>query len=313
MRLNRVWLLAAALSVSVFMLAPAASAWEFTMDGTYTWQYEYRTDLGSTGFFGPFNVDAGFTGAANSLNSWTGGQNNADTMNSGADAAWNVMYMTTNMDLRVNPAIRVRGQYYIGSWALPTPSVTTGPAAAVAGNPVASFYFNYTAPGIQRSFSPGYWNQLWLTAQLPWGTLTLGKRPSVFGTGLSWNGAENRASESFSLTTSYGPLRIGIGFYPAREGDDGYYNRFGDKNNNRLYDVGCPVLTYRNGPVDMGLLLNWVRRHRGPERRIRTAAVKANEDVRERDDFYGGAYIKYNNGRFFANSEFDWYDRLDRL
>jgi hypothetical protein len=32
----------------------------------------------------------------------------------------------------------------------------------------------------------------------------------------------------------------------------------------------------------------------------------------DRDDFYGGAYLKYNNGRFFFNTEFDWYKRTDR-
>ncbi len=55
-----------------------------------------------------------------------------------------------------------------------------------------------------------------------------------------------------------------------------------------------------------------MRRHNGPERIINTPAVKATTSTRDRDDFYGGIYAKYNNGRFFFNAEFDWYDRLDR-
>ncbi len=244
MRFHKVWLLALALSMSVLMLAPAG-AWEFNMDGSYTWQYEYRTDLGKAGFFGPFDVDLGATQATHSMNAWLGSQANYDQMVSGADGAWNIMYMVTNMDIRVNPAIRIRGQYYIGSWSVPsnaagaaggyaggTPSVPINPAVGVT---VASWYYNYTAPGVQRSFSPGYWNTLWLTAQLPIGTLTIGKRPSTFGTGLAWNGVENRSSESFSLIADYGPIRIGLSFYPAREGDEGYYNRFADKSNLRVY------------------------------------------------------------------------------
>lgn len=330
MRFHRVWFLAIALSVGIFMLAPAASAWEINLDGNYTWQYEYRSGLGTAGFFGPFDIDNGATTAVTSENGWLGSQANYDQMVSGADGSWNIMYMTTNMDLRINPALRVRGQYYIGSWAVPNSGLAgatggyaggTPSAPLVSGGvPVASWSYNYTAPGVQRSFSPGYWNTLWLTAQLPWGTLTLGKRGSIFGTGLAWNGVENRSSESTSLTAAYGPLRIGLSLYVAREGDEGYYNRFADKNNLRLYDTALPTLTYRDGPLDVGVLFNWVRRHNGPEKALvapgpgtATNPGKNRIGVRDREDFYGGIYAKYNNGRFFFNTEFDWYDRLDRV
>ena len=39
--------------------ATPASAWEFQMSGSMTWLYEYYTQRGSQGFFGPYNVDAG--------------------------------------------------------------------------------------------------------------------------------------------------------------------------------------------------------------------------------------------------------------
>ncbi len=303
MRFNRVWLIAIALLMGISMSVAPASAWEFKMDGSYVWQYEYRSELGNSQFFGPQDVDLGVLGASTSMNGWLGGQGSPDIMTAGSDASWQFMYMINNMEIRINPALRVRGLYYIGAWE---------PAELARGITAASWYYNYTMPGVQRSFSPGYWNTLWLTAQLPWGTLALGKRPSIFGTGLSWNGAENRSSESLSLVANYGPLRIGIGFYPSREGNEGYYNRFADKNNRRVYDVGLPTITYRTCSTDIGFIMNYVRRHRGPDRYIRTAAVKANEETRDREDFYGGVYMKYNNGRFFLNSEFNWYDRLDR-
>ncbi len=64
----------------------------------------------------------------------------------------------------------------------------------------------------------------------------------------------------------------------------------------------------------MGLTINYgPRTHRGPERLIDTAANRATSITRDREDFYGGAYIKYNNGRFFFNAEFDWYNRIDRF
>jgi hypothetical protein len=305
MRSNRVWFLAIALSVSIFMLAPAASAWEMNLDGTYTWEFDMRGQMGTNGFFGPYYFDSSAAGTLHSANAWLGQQVAGDQLVSGTNGSDNVMYMNTNVDLRINPALRVRGTYYIGSWN--TPDTTTSLA-----NLPASLYLNYTAPGIQRSFSPGYWNTLYLTAQLPWGTLAIGKRPSMFACGLAWNGAENRSSEQFTINASYGPMNILFGFYPSREGNDAYYNRNWDLTNKRMYDTSGTVI-YRDGPLETGILMNWVRRHRNPERLLANAATKINSDTRDRDDFYGGVYFKYNNGRFFMNSEFDWYDRLDRI
>ncbi len=34
------------LGLSIVLLAGPASAWEFSMDGIYTWQYEYRSQTG---------------------------------------------------------------------------------------------------------------------------------------------------------------------------------------------------------------------------------------------------------------------------
>ncbi len=81
-------------------------------------------------------------------------------MVSGSEVAWNGQWMTLDPDIHLNKAVRVRGRYYVGSWATPY-------AATSVGSMAASEYFNYMSPGVQRSFSPGYWNLLWLTARLP--------------------------------------------------------------------------------------------------------------------------------------------------
>ncbi len=218
----RVWLLAAVLSLAI---AVPASAWEFSMDGAFTWEFDYRSQGGASGFFGPYDQDVGSgilgTGAGffAPINGWLGehaGTNGGFV--SGSDASWNVFYMSTNMEVKFNPAIRVRGNYYIGEWAPQTapdfiPNIDFG-----SGNLVASQALNNRWSGIQRSFSPGYWNTLWLTAELPWAVLTIGKRKSTFGMGLYNNGEESRSSESFSLTVPYGPLRLAMSFYPSRRG-----------------------------------------------------------------------------------------------
>ena len=319
---NRVWLLGAVLGLAILMLTAPASAWEFKMTGAFNWEYTYMTQLGRSGFFGPYDVDANAAGVGNSLNGWLGAQANDITV-SGSDGAWNTQYMEVWPEIRFNPAIRVRGMYHIGQWWTGTtssPSGTTGVLDSTAEPQlVNSEYINYGYPGKWRSFSPGYWNLLWLTAQLPWGELAIGKRPSTWGCGMAWDGEDNRTSESLAIVASYGPLRIQFGLYPARGGFEGYYNDYYDKTSLRNFDISAPVITYRNGPLDVGAQLNLgPTRHRGPERlggsaTLPNAAGKAAASTRDRDDYYGGAYVKYNNGRFFFNSEFDFYNRRDRL
>lgn len=333
MHRNRVWLLAAILTLSVPLLSIQASAWEFAMDGIFTWDYDYITQTGPNGFFGPQNVDNGTTGLQ-TANAWLG-QRAGNVLVSGSDYARNSQYMTTNMEIKINPALRIRGVYYIGSWAPIAPNRIVTPYGFTAGNTgivglgvgdlVASEYLNYRNPGIQRSFSPGYWNTLWLTAQLPWGTLAMGKRPSIWGIGTSWNGVENRSSEQINLTAQYGPLSIQLGLYAARgasretgTGFNDYFNSDLDKNNLRNFDFTFPNIVYRSGPLDAGVQFNYVRTHRGAERfahTTRAALITAQfgAPARDRENFYGGAYVKYFNGRFFLNSEFDWNFVTDRF
>jgi hypothetical protein len=327
------------LGLSIVLLAGPASAWEFSMDGVYTWQYEIRGQQGSQGFFGVY--DAAQSGAADAIgtyapyNFYTGGYHQArvtsanvwtvypaayggqasslaggEAIVSGSDANWNIMYMSTNMQVRLNQAVRIRGNYFIGSWA--QPNYSTSP-----GLMVSSGMLDQDAPGVQRSFSPGYWRTLWLSAQLPIGEVTVGKRPSSWGMGLQYDGNDNRHSDSVALTVPYGPFRLQMSFYAARRGysTDDYgntavwYNERPDKNNTRTFDMTIPNVQYNSGPISMGFLVNWIFRHRGGESVIAAPGALGNRGIQARDyqDQYGGAFFKYNNGRFFLNAEWDWW------
>jgi hypothetical protein len=324
----RVWLVALALSLAI---AVPANAWEFTMDGAFTWEYDYRSQGGSSGFFGTYDQDAG-SGIAGTtpgffapINGWF-----ADRLVnfvSGSDACWNVFYMSTNMEVRINPAIRVRGNYYIGEWAPTASPDGTANIDFTFGNTVAPLALNSRWSGIQRSFSPGYWDTLWLTAELPWGIVTLGKRKSTFGLGMYNNGEESRSSESCSFTVPYGPLRFAISFYPAKRASAssnypsaaappvstaGYYNQDFDKNNARWWDATIAQVTYRNGPFETGAYINPIRFTQGGEGIINAPAVRATTKYSERSEAYGLWYMKYNNGRFFFNAELDWDHQTNR-
>ncbi len=305
----RVWLLLAVVCISVPLLTAPAGAWEFSMSGAFSWELEGRTQGGSDGFFGKYDsaASSGVATVSNAVgafapyNAWLG--DNGGNIVSGSDGTWNTQYMGTDIQLRINKAIRIRGQYYVGEW---------GPNGT--GNLVASEYLNNRYGGIQQSFSPGYWNTLWLGAQLPWGSLSVGKRPSTWGTGLGWNGTESRSSESLSITAPYGPFRIGLSLYPSRRASTGdYYNSDYDKNNTRIWDTSAPNVTYRSGPFDMGAILNiGPNSHRGGERQVWAPATRVTQSFRDRSDLYGGAYFKYYNGRIFLNAETDFYNRTDR-
>jgi len=342
MRNYRVWLLVAAATLSTSAFVNPASAWEIKLASSYTWEYDIRSQTGPNGFFGPYNVDFG-SGIAGTgpgffapINGWLGWQ--AYNFVSGSDAAWQVMYMSAVLDVRVNPAIRIRGEYYIGEWTATTApffaGIGTGSPNAPdfgVGDLVRSQYRNNRFPGRQRSFSPGYWRTLWITFDLPWAIITLGKRPAVFGTGLYWNGDDSRSSESTAVTAAYGPLRFQFAFYPARRGSSnsnyptapaagapatstaGYYNQDFDKNNGRFWDATMPLVTYRSGPLDMGFTVNAERNRVGNEGIINTPAVRnAQNHVEDHLEWFGAVYVKYYNGRFFFNSEFGWFDLIER-
>jgi len=340
MRKHRAWLLALVVALSILVLVLPAAAWEFAMRSSYTWEYDIRSQTGPNGFFGPYNVDAGSgiagTGAGffAPINGWLGWQ--AFNFVSGSDAAWQVMYMSVYPDIRVNPAIRIRGEYYIGEWASATAPFYAGVGTGTSnvadfglGDLARSQYLNNRFPGTQRSFSPGYWRTLWVTFDLPWAIVTLGKRPAAFGTGLFWNGADSRTSESTALTASYGPFRFAFSFYPARRGSSnsnypttagapststqGYFNQDFDKNNGRYWDAGLFQVTYRNGPIDIGFTINAERNRVGNEGIINTPAIRnAQNHLEEHQEWFGAAYVKYFNGRFFFNAEFAWFDQIER-
>ena len=325
-----------ALGLILCLMAPAANAWEFSMDGTFTWNYEVRGQMGTNGFFGTYDVDAGSNGGLGvgyfaPVNFWTGlrmtdgqvtppGANAQDTV-SGSDAGYNSMYMSTNMQIRMNPAVRIRGNYYIGSWDArnwgETTATYTGQANAL-GLLVSPEYLNMHFHGVQRSFSPGYWRTLWLTAQLPWGEIAVGKRPASWGMGLTFDGASNRASESLSLFVPYGPFRMFMGLYPSRRSStSAYYNNSFDKNNTRNFDWSINLL-YDNGPFSAGVIANFVQAHNGGEGILNTPAIRytpANTGTpgairglySDLSEWYGNVMMKYNNGRFFLNSEVATY------
>ncbi len=310
-RFPNILLLLCALILCNVFLASALFAWEFSMEGEFLWKGRFVGQLGSNGFFGRYDLDNSSTpGNYASVNGWVSGKlNDLSSSSNGADQV-----METNIlpQLKLNEAIRLRGEYRIGAF----------------GDPIASSYRNSTAPGVQVAISEGQWTMWWFTAQTPWGTVGYGKRPFRFGCGLQYNGAEDLTSESLLLVAPSGPLSIGLGFYPWRQQpanpfrqdqpnnsfppplDNPYYNPL-DMNAGLIFSpVG--FLTYEAGPLWVGILSEYFSYHRGPESQrlqVERLAFPSNDVV----VIDGGLFAKYNNGRFFFNAELDWINRITRF
>ncbi len=331
-----------ALALLALVWAPMAHAWEFEMTGALTWVYEARGQMGQNGFFGmndqaavdgisggaagryaPYNFYVGGYYLADTVTNGTtinlagapsGGRGNGNEIVSGSDAGWNTMYMATNMILRLNPAVKVEGKYYIGSWLQPGNINSTGWLAAPE-------YLNSSGSGSQRSFSPGYWELLWATAETPFGDVLVGKRPESWGMGLAFDGADNRTEESFAIVAPYGPFKFQLSFYPSRRGyftdnygnNSGYYNENPDKNNTRSFDLFVPRMVYSQGPISAGAYFETMFRHRGGEARIEDPTTRVQTPTRDYSQWASGAYLKYNNGKFFLNAEFNTLQAIDRL
>jgi hypothetical protein len=274
------------------------------MEGGYTWEFKQYSQLGDKGFFGTFDIDNSSTGGNfASMNGWLGNEITGTALSTGSDVAGATIWAWISPEIAVNKAVKINGDYYIGAW-LQNPN--TGNAEGAFNAPE---YFNSTIPGTQSSFSPGYWNNLWLTAQMPFGTVVVGKRPFRFGTALFWDGSDNTTVESCAIVAPYGPFKFGFIAYPWRAAN-AIYPALVDRNSMRNPHVGA-LLTYAAGNVSMGTYAEWIRGHMGPESQLTNATRNAFIP----QDFVtteGAIFFKYNTGRFFFNAETGWVDSMTR-
>ncbi len=325
MRRSRKWIgfwLPAIIGLAVVFQGPAspAAAWEFELEASLAWNWYSAWQAGPQGFFGPWDVDAAGQNLQNQ-NFWAGA-NKWDGVFPSKHVSVNTQFMEFSPEFTINKAVRIRGNYYIGA------------RDDVNLDPAASEYTNSSAPGTLVAMSPGYWNQLWGSAQTPWGILVAGKRPFTFGIGGIASGEDCTTTESLALISSYGPMRYGLVIYPARRMSDASVPALNtdmewasegeaavqDENGALLRDPHLAgFLTYEAGPMEFGALWEYIRWGVGPDGLISqglTAAERA--DARNNFipyDFHVNNtifYMKYQNGRFFFNAEADIMESMTR-
>jgi len=244
---------------------------------------------------------------------------------SSADAGWSALWVKFWPTLKINEAIRVRAQYRLGMYGDPTGD---------------NDYWTQGALGAETVVSEGKWTLFWVNTQTPWGTLAVGKRRWIFGTGLQYDGSDNASTESITLVAPYGPFAIGFGLYPWRfagsspqpstsptpptpgvpgtPAPPGYqdpYDLGGFQHFNRSDFSGdfsrdlLGFVTYSDGSLQAGALGVYGSFHIGPE-----AILGANpSSAQSTEIFHGCFFTKYNNGRLFFNAEAAWLYYSDRF
>ncbi len=286
-------------------------AWEFGLQASWEWKYEYYNQHGANGFFGPYNVDNGPGDMAN-LNFWNGGQFDTNFTSSGS-AGMSSFQMDFFPTFQINPAIRISGKYRLGEY----------------GNPYNSKYYTQEAPGVNNAFTEGQWTLLWGTAQTPWGVFGIGKRLWAFGAGLQYDGNAT-STESILLSTPYGPFDFGLGYYPYRyvgfsryselyglgdpfdlitvtPGIERRYYSLADKSGSTSRDF-LAFVTYTQGALQSGILANFGAFHLGPE----ASLYKTQPIAQDSDYTHGTFFAKYSGPTFFVNAEAAWMYWTDR-
>jgi hypothetical protein len=309
------------LLVLFFLSVSQAGAWEFSMTGTFTWEYYQFSQLGDKGFFGPYNQDNSSVGGTVRLaarNGWLGHEIASrvtffgDDLASGSDVAANYMHTVFFPRLKVNEALSLQGSYRIGSWL--TPSANSSP-----GHLNSSRYLNSDTPGIGQSISPGYWQTWYVEANLPWGTVQIGKQPNTIGLGLIIDTLEN-TTESVNLIIPFGPFHILAQYYPWTPGKTAdnsgpNYPLKTDRSGAAQPNI-TGIIMYDAGNISSLMFITYSNGHKGPESELYQpgAGTFPTTPVFATDisTFFGFTNFKYFNGRFFLNTEVGFYNEIYR-
>jgi hypothetical protein len=220
------------------------------------------------------------------------------------DAAWiGDQRLTLVPSIRVNNAIRISGLYTVG-----------GIRNKFAQNGAVTFPTGVGLPPLERygtlsestsafnTVAIGSWEQVRATIQVPWGTIAIGHRDFPFGTGLSYS--QNTPTSSTLLVVPYGPFRFLFATMLNEQAMTAGWGAVPDVDRKLNWRIG-PGFTYENGPLSFGTI--WLPMVWNRIRPLNGANGGAGQVTASSDLFRlsWNVFAKYNNGRFFANVEYN--------
>lgn len=343
--MRRIWLLLTA-TLLVAVVAAPSFAWEFKLKGDSEWRYRYWTRLGSNDLFGLMDsnaVDLGINhlqvfptaGTTNGLGGAFGVQ--AGTNRYGGEMMLNDFRMTLYPTIKVNKAISLSASVNLtslGIWSDGAPYVDTNAPSAPNVGYANSLYVPIQDRAVAAHVPNTYVTVQWAkwSIKTPMLNFSIGYKTSGFGIGL-WKHKCNRGSASFSVSTHYGPFKIGFSPYFGRK--ESAWDNFpaaGTDFWTRISGAGSPArhvekrnyfqavmgdITYSNGPFQFQLLSDSYHEPSAPDPRTSAAARGAalaggNTTRRPSEDILRyriALAAKYFNGRYFFDAEADYFNR----
>ena len=255
------------------VMAGPSPAWELKLTGSMNWYYEFYNQMGSQGFFGPYNVDNGVGTATANLNFWWDGSHLAQKLwQQESSAGGSYFYVIMDPVLTINPAINLKGRYRLGQW----------------NNPQTGYYLTWDSPGSITRSVKGNGPCSGPRFRSRGGLSEWGKDLGYLGPDLQYDGS-GRPDHGI---TGFGraPGAFGHGHCDSilidlcrREGSisdsdrvqlDPYdlvvpqYFNHGDKSGAHTADLMAFVV-YNNGPLQAGVLGSYANYHIGPEAPLR--------------------------------------------
>jgi len=283
------------------------------MFGVFTWDFYQFGQLGTRGFFGPYNQDSSSAAVAAQVNlaarnGWLGHEithNNLafENLTSGSDAAANYIYTTFYPRVKVNEALSIQGSYRIGSWADPLQDTSLGQLNS-------SRYLNSQGYGIERSISPGYWNVWYASAVLPWGEVRIGKHPNTISLGFTIDTSENTC-EGVNINVPFGPFNLGGQYYFWGPGRSVSYPIKTDRSASAQPHFTAYIL-YDAGNISAHTYVEYSNGHQGPESQVLQPDVVTFQP-KDVTMFFGFTNFRYFDGRVFFNAELGFHQDFYRL
>lgn len=228
----------------------------------------------------------------------------------GSDAMMQESRMTLRPSVKVNRAIRVHGVATIGGYRhkyVPYEQIA-GTGVPLGVPPFERYYTSQTSMNAYDTAAEISVEQFRATVKIPWGILSFGVKDFPLGTGATFG--HNSRSESLLLIVPYGPFRIMPEIRLARSAGrlqdprgwqidtDGWDTApDGDLKNNLS---GALYTTYRSGPLEVGGGVIYRLFHAS------SAVSGAGQPAVDLDQLDQAVYLKFSNGRVFANGEYAW-------
>lgn len=303
--------------------------WEFNMTGEYEYRFQYFGRTGHKDLFGDANVqDAGSPtfvgfagpdiwgrGAVSSVPGW-------DTLSAGylitrggfsrwgSDAHLSDSTLRIFPVLNVNPAIKVFGVYRVGGIR----NQYAQQAVGVRQPPLERYYMSQVSNNAYDTAGVDSWEQFRAAIVLPFATLSIGVKDFPFGTNATWG--YNQRNEAFTTIVPYGPFRFIHHIWLSNERGFGEFNDAAngwrtspdaDLKPNIFQGL---IVEYANADLEMGAAAFLAKNHLG---RDATTSIQGVPFAAFDENWWVYiAYMKYFNGRFFANAEYAW-SNLDRF